>query len=187
VAEVMIDIETLSTRRDAAVIAIGMAAFTIDEGVIDTAGYSIDLKHVYGHISTSTFRWWMDQSEDAKKQSFSGRCTPYDAAVGLLSFLAKHDPETIWANSPTFDLVILQSWWDNMPATPAYPSVQHMTLPFLYKKERDCRTMFALASELGIEVPMWHGTAHNPVDDACNQARAVIAIRKELRRRSGWA
>lgn len=183
-AEVMIDIETLSISKHAAVIAVGMCAFTMDEGVIDSEGYYIDPKYVYGHVEPKTVKWWMtDATQQARDTSFGGKKTPYDAAWGLLTFMQRHKAETVWANSPSFDSVILMHWWQDMPANAGYPSINLRPFPITHRMERDVRTVQALAKELGIELPPWDGTAHNPVDDCCNQARSVIHIRKEIRRR----
>ena len=176
-AEVMIDIETLSTEKNAAIISIGVAAFTMQEGVIDSEGYYLDMKHVHGHIDPATVRWWMGQSESAREVSFGGRHTPYAAALALCAFFERHKPSAVWANSPTFDSVILGNWWKGVTHGPL------PAFPIPYKLERDVRTIRALAKELGIPETEWAGVAHNPVDDCCNQARDVIGIRKEIQRR----
>jgi hypothetical protein len=181
----MIDIETLSTSKHAAVMAIGMCAFNLEHGVIDSEGYYIDPKHVYGHVDPKTVQWWMAQPEQVRERVFNGKHNPYQAAYGLLTFVQRHKAAAVWANSPTFDSVILKHWWEDMPGTANYPTVRDQPFPLVYKKERDVRTLRALALELGIEETPWQGDAHNPVDDCCNQARDVIHIRKEIRRRMG--
>lgn len=173
----MLDIETLSTKPNAAVLSIGLAAFD-DERVIDTLGIQIDPEEVFGDISTSTVRFWVKQSAEAQVYSFEGKTSQYHAAWELGEFFRTHKPDEVWANSPQFDLIILESWWSELIERGSLP--RGTKLPWTYRQPRDCRTMFAEARRLGIEVDQSTGTLHNPVDDAANQARAIIQIRQML-------
>lgn len=172
---VMVDIETLSTRKDAVVISIGVAAFD-DSKVIQTAGWALDFAHlVEGHIDPKTVKWWSEQHECARTYSFNGRVRPAQAAGDFRMFLQQYGGEELWANDPTFDVVILRNWWDRAGGGGDFPS--H------YRHERSCRTIFAEARRLGhnIDSAWANGSvAHNPVDDAANQARGVILARKAL-------
>lgn len=175
---VMVDIETLSTMKDAAVISIGICAFNEDKGVIASAGWALDARDWTGNIDPSTIKWWTKQNEAARDFSFNGVERATSVAVGLKDFIrqwggGEAEDET-WANDPDFDLVILQSWWKRIAAIGPFP--------FHYRSARSCRTIWAEAKRLGIyyDPAAMHTVAHNPVDDACNQARAVIAVRKNL-------
>ena len=174
---VMIDLETLSTRKDAAIISIGLAAFD-DEFVIETAHARIKMSEVFGHIDPATVKWWSEQGDAARHAAFSGEDTQTRAISIVRDFFDRHQPTEVWANSPSFDCVILRSWWDGQPRTPLGK------YPISYRTERDVRTMLQYAKALKIPLPVWDGTAHNAMDDACNQARAIVTIEKELRRRS---
>ena len=183
---VMIDIETLSLKPNAAVISIGVAAFSIEEGVTDSSEWKLKLSNVYGHIDPDTVDWWMHQSDAAREDTFGGtlRHSPFSAATGLRDFLAAHGGKDalIWANSPSFDLVILRNWWENMPAGRAHPTIGDTPWPVSYRNERDFRTLVNLALDLDIDVSdCWLDTAHSAVGDACNQARAVAKIMRHLK------
>lgn len=185
---VMIDIETLSKNNDAFVLSIGMAAFD-DLNVVDTDGIAIDMNYGYGHIDPDTVKWWAGQSEAARHFSFSGTAWPYEAAAKMRNFLDSYGGKNalVWANSPSFDLVILKNWWRNMPtsrngaALPRPPG----DFPVTYKQERDMRTIKYIADQLGIDLTdLWTGVAHNPIEDAAMQARAVIRVMKAIKGRN---
>lgn len=168
---IMVDIETLSTAPDACIISIGVARFT-EHAVEDTRVWEISSKDWTGHIDPATIKWWMNQSDEAKAASFHGTISAMTAAFEFAAFVDGADE--VWANSPSFDIVILKSWWKRF--------VPGVHFPISYKAERDCRTIFAEASRLGIELGhAWHmGTAHSAVDDAANQARAIIEYHRQL-------
>jgi len=169
---VMVDIETLSTADDACVISIGLASFD-ENGVTDTAGFAIATIDWHGHIDPRTVKWWLQQSEAARAYSFSGDTSALTAAVKFKQFVEGADE--VWANSPQFDITILQNWWKRCSIA--------MAFPVHFRIHRDCRTIFAEAKRLGIELGDAYKmgtTAHNPVDDAANQARAIVEWRKHF-------
>jgi hypothetical protein len=182
--ELMIDLETLSTSTDpsAAVISIGICAFD-GGGILDSEGYAIRPDDWHGYIDPKTIRWWMDQSEDAKKFSFGGKIHDWVAAQALDAFIVKHLPsdthdQRVWAKDPDFDLVLLKAWLGRVNKRVVIPWRPH------YASYRSVRTVFDLARDFTGRDPMAEVgmyVAHNPVDDACAQARAVIAARDMLR------
>lgn len=176
---VMIDIETLGTRSDSAVISLGVALFD-ETGVLATDGWAIRPTDWIGRIDASTVAWWMEQSREARAFSATGAATALNVALGLHEFYAQHVPEETWANDPSFDVVILKHWWENVGNTYRHTMPR---FPVHYRAERSFRTIMAEAKRLGIETDSAYAmtaTAHNPVDDAANQARAVILVRQSL-------
>lgn len=171
---VMLDIETLSTDKHAAVLSIGAAVFDPINGVTHTDGWAIRLDKLTGHINPATVGWWMKQEEVAQEFSFKGTFRPSDAAVQLRDILA--DADELWARDPDFDCVILQHWWERTL------SISEIPWPVSFHKYRSCRTMAMIAKAKGIDTrDAWHGgTAHNPIEDAAGQARAVIMVLKAL-------
>ncbi len=169
----MLDLEALSARHDAAIISIGLVKFD-QAGVIDSAGWAFDLNKVTGHIDPGTVRWWMDQNEAAREFSFKGKEDPHQVAQHVKMFLAGTDE--VWANDPDFDHVILKSWWNALT-----PKVG--PFPIHHRAARSFRTLMAEARACSIDVEsaFQHMVAHNPIDDAAAQARAVILVRKALR------
>jgi hypothetical protein len=173
----MVDLETLSTRFDAAVVSIGVAIFN-DDQVIDTVGWALDPKSVHGHVDPGTVMWWMKQDEAAREFSFTGKYQSATVGFELKTLLAKHDVKEVWSKDPHFDHVILQAWWERVG------QAEHFNLgefPYHYRAPRSYRTLEAEAIRMGFETKDWEQynfVAHNPVDDAASQARAVIQMRK---------
>jgi hypothetical protein len=181
----MIDLETLSTQPDAAILSAGVAIFN-DSEVIDTCGWSLDLANVNGHIDPATLKWWMHEDRDAARPfSFRGTHKPFTFGYELKTFLAKHNPEEYWANDPEFDLVILRQWWrrQNAVATGEVPGLGEDPLGDRgYRKSRSYRTIIAECQRLGFDTSDLQGiyVAHDPVEDAASQARAVIKARQMI-------
>jgi exodeoxyribonuclease VIII len=180
----MLDLETLSLRPDAAVIAIGAAIFD-EQKVLHSEGWSLDLATVNGHVDMETLAWWLRQSDEAREAAFGGMLTPFNAAFGLKTFLAQHNPQEYWANDPEFDFVILKQWWARQNSLALADSRQlHIgDYPLggkTYLMSRSYRTIIAEAERLGYDTQFFRGmyVAHNPVDDAVSQARAVIEARR---------
>lgn len=170
----MIDIETLSTNKHAAVLSVGVVIFN-DTSILDSAGWAIQMESMEGHIDTGTLSWWMKQSEEARAFSFSGKHHAVSVASELRPYIT--DADEVWANDPDFDLTILQHWWERMPRLNAWP--------VSFRKYRSVRTMMMLAKRYYVATDhVWTGvTAHNPIDDAACQARAVIEALGALDRR----
>lgn len=176
--QMMLDLETLSLRPDAAVTAIGVAWFD-DTRVIDTAGWYMRHFDWDGHIDPGTVRWWMEQSDAARGAVCTGKAIAKTSALDLRSAIEAAQPTAVWANDPSFDVVILKHWWERR--------ITGLPFPISYKVERSCRTLFDMAKQYGIDYSSaWAGqTLHDPVSDAACQARAVIIVQNELRRRLG--
>lgn len=168
----MIDTETFSTRQDAAVISIGVCVFN-DSEIIDKL--YLPLRPTHGHIDTSTILWWMKQNDRARYDLIDAETIPDTHAASLLaSFAAAHNPEEVWANSPTFDLTILENWWERI-----FSSKITNPWPLHFRKYRDFRTIRALAKECDeLVVRTVPETAHNALSDAIAQAEYIIAQKK---------
>lgn len=182
----MIDLETLSTMPDAAIVAIGAAVFNSEQKVIDVGNWPILRGAWHGHIDPQTVEWWLNQSKEAQAVTFGpeGRVWPHVAAEGLVSLWERHSCATVWANDPHFDFVILESWWRREPLIQTISRPTGMPrFPFKYNSPRSYRTIRELAGKMGWTDEM-NGAArgmyvaHNAVEDACAQARAVIEMEK---------
>lgn len=173
----MIDLETLSTLPDAAVVSMGVAIFN-DDKILDSAGWALDPKSVHGHIDPKTVMWWMQQCEAAREFSFTGKYQSATAGYELKTLLAKYDVQEVWSKDPHFDHVILARWWDRVAKEEKYNLGE---FPYHYRAPRSYRTLEAEAIRMGhdpMQWAQWNYVAHNPVDDAVTQARAVIKMRQ---------
>ena len=81
-----------------------------------------------------------------------------DALIKLSNFLKDH--KYIWANSPSFDCIILEN---------AYKSC-NLEIPWKFWNLRDCRTVYDLGK---INLKSVSAVKHNALDDCYNQ---IIAL-----------
>jgi hypothetical protein len=97
-------------------------------------------------------------------------------------------------------VTILKNWWYRYreggkimaPVGVELQPIIGNPWPFKYNAPRDYRTIVGLAKRLGFTDAQYDAakgayTAHNAVEDACAQARAVIACEQYLHREAGPA
>ncbi len=173
----MIDIETLSSFPDAAVISLGLVGFD-DSTILHRETLAIGVEEWHGHIDPRTVKWWSEQEPAAVATSFRPErpCTAAFALLRLKEFAREFCKDECWANGPQFDLVILRSWWKRCANEDSFP--------VHYRTWRDCRTIWTLAKDKGIDLsPAWQlpGVAHDPGVDAERQATAVQLSLRGLR------
>lgn len=181
----MVDIETLSTSSDAAILSIGAVFFNPDVGILGDQFYaqiSAEEATRHGQVDGATLRWWMNQSPAAIEAAFNGQMSHQGALVAFSSFAANRymrgpGPETylrVWANGPSFDLTILEYAFRRA----------HLPVPWSYRAPRDVRTILNLP---GIVLPETPETlvAHHALDDALLQAGRVICAWQQIASRAG--
>ena len=166
----MLDLETLSTSPNTAVLSLGAVVF--DEKTIHrTEHITFDVQEqldVYKrHVSVKTVAWWIDQSV-AAKAVFAPR-DPMSLRGGLRlldTLLTAQDWEKVqvWSNGASFDLPILHTMYEAV----------HNDAPWRFYNERCYRTMEELYRD--VPKPAREGVEHNAVDDAVYQARHLQAV-----------
>ena len=66
--DIMLDLETMGTGTQAAIVAIGAVEFDLEKGILGEEFYrTVDLSSSIscgGIIDADTVLWWMQQSED---------------------------------------------------------------------------------------------------------------------------
>ena len=166
---VMLDLETMGTGPNAAIIAIGAVAFEPTGGLGSTFYRVVDLASSVeygGEIDVSTILWWKKQ-DDAARKEFARPSIHIHCALDDFSLWIKGQEFTtrgkIWGNGAAFDNVILRS---------AYVRAG-VEVPWQYSGDRCYRTIKATRPDIKI-APL--GTAHNALDDAMNQAKTLISI-----------
>lgn len=169
---VMIDIETLGTRYDSVVTAIGAVKMNGAGELIEFYNADLNYEEDTGFISPSTIRWWLTQDPLVIEKNLRGNVPLPMACRNLTQFLKGVDE--VWANSPTFDCIIMRSWFERLG----------VKCPWHYRAERDCRTMFAIGRELGVPYPL-NPNPHDALADAVAQAKYLLAIEAEIRRGAG--
>jgi len=174
--ETMVDIETLDTRPTSVVLSMAVVTFTQDEGPIDEAEYTLEIQSQIDRgrtISEDTLiNFWMQQCEEAKSRAFTTQRLDTDWALqNMIKTSLIGVP--IWANSPSFDLVIIEDLFRNYGI---------LETPWNYSKSRDVRT---LRAEANIE-PEWQpavqieGVRHTPTYDCLWQIELVRECRRRL-------
>lgn len=186
-ARIHIDLETLSTRPDAAVISIGAALFLPDatqphSQLHERIDFSDAMRH--GRADGDTIAWWFKQSDEARSAALSapidlcdalGRLH-YWAASWIAHFEQTGQPFDIMANGPAFDCIILHRLFHRVLKHPA---------PWKYWQERDYRTLRgqlkATLQRLGGDTtePERIG-AHNALMDATHQGRVIAILEARL-------
>jgi hypothetical protein len=167
---VMIDLETMSTANNAAIVSIGAVEFDPETNSLGRTFYRrIDLasSESFGlKIDPGTILWWLKQSDKAREELTKADSLTLDQA---LNDFAKWVPDkmTPWGNAASFDLTIL---------TNAYKAVDRGT-PWKYHNERCYRTIKVLHPNIKIERD---GIHHNALDDAISQANHLMDILKVM-------
>lgn len=175
-ADVMIDLETLSTRPDAAIISIGACWFNADLQQVGHPWHTrIDMADSIrsgGHVDGDTVRWWLRQSDAARASITEGCSNDIDDALqGLAMYLHSVAPQKevrVWGNGADFGLPILAS---------AYARADREQ-PWRYFNGRCLRTLRKLLPQ--VEAPAFEGTEHNAAHDAQHQARHAIALLRAM-------
>ena len=168
---VMLDLETLSTRPNAAIIAIGAVAFDPAAGVVlDTFEARIrpdSADSRGGHVEMATVAWWMRQPDAVRAQWDDDGHALGEALARFDRWLTwgPYDPNSaMWGNGAAFDNVVLAE---------AFRS-RGMLLPWSYKQDRCYRTLRALFPH--IEEPPFEGERHTALADAMHQAKHCMRL-----------
>lgn len=161
---VMIDLETYSTRYNAAIASIGAVKFQGDE-ILDTFYCTVaadSCKAMGLHFDKETLDWWSRQSKEARQALLKDNV---DLKTALREFAVWYGDRSLptWGNGAGFDNVIM----DN-----AYRSAG-MTRPWLPWEDRCFRTMKNIVN---IPIDARQGVYHNALDDAMHQTRHLIKI-----------
>ena len=168
--DIMIDLETMGSGPEAAIIAIGGVAMDLEEGQLGNHFYLVvDLESSVaagGVMDPATVTWWLRQSEAARSLFLESTTTvSIRAALKALSdwIAAQGDAPRIWGNGSSFDNVILASAYRRMG----------MPVPWRYLDERCYRTVKALHPHIQL---VRQGTHHNALHDALDQAKHLVRI-----------
>lgn len=155
----MIDLETFGRNPGCVIHQIGLVEFTDNEILrSDLLLPSIVEQMEQGLIvEPETLEWWLFQG--IPRHETAGRTTLASCFQILKDFF--HDADTIWANSPSFDLEIVKHFTQKIVTS----------FRWEYYKERDVRTLKAMLQLR--EIPPFQGQKHNALDDALHQVKIV--------------
>ena len=166
--DIMLDLETMGTDANAAIIAIGAVGFDINTRAIgDTFYVTVTLESSVKHggvIDPSTVLWWMEQGDEARS-GFSSATTSIEHALSQFSSWAGTQSSVsslrVWGNGAGFDNVVLGSAYKRLG----------MSAPWKFWNDRCYRTIKAQYPNVKLARM---GTHHNALDDAISQAKHLI-------------
>lgn len=180
---VVVDLETMSTKQDAAIIELGLVIFnhTGQEGttnVLEQWSSAINLESSMkygGTTDAGTLTWWMDpdRSEARDNWALSTKIS-LPAALNevalLLGNYSQFDPKPlIWGNGVNFDNAILKSAYERLD----------IRVPWGYRQDADFRTLKLLYKDV-VPEPAFVGTPHIALDDARHEAVWLSHILKHI-------
>jgi hypothetical protein len=172
----MIDLETLGTAPNAPVLSIGAVFFDPSTGELGrTFEESIDVEDAmqFGRLSGSTFKWWMAQSDEARKAAIRGTKPAAEVFGAFVRFAGNGFNLRPWGNGASFDISIMDY---------AIPRILNRPAPWKFWNIRDCRTVKEMADGVvpDYAVPR-EGTHHTALADAVYQAKWVSHYWQNLR------
>jgi len=169
--DVMLDLETLSTRPDATILTFGACKFSPynQDDIVDGIYFRIDIDgqiKLGRHVDDNTIEWWGRQAEDVREEALGegNRISIEQFTQELNRFIVGCD--NIWAQGPVFDIVILENLYRQMG----------LPCPWQFWQIRDSRT---LLSTLGDPREKNKAGLHNALEDAVSQAQAVQYVFKQ--------
>jgi hypothetical protein len=172
---VMLDLETMSTAPNAAIVQIGAVRFDpmesttwIRQGRFERTVALQSSLLAGGVIDPETVAWWRRQEETARF-AITADAFPLDIA---LSAFTRWFPKgaTIWSHGAAFDVPVLDH---------AYRSLG-LVAPWGYRDIRDTRTLYSLAEQLAGWKRPEHLTTHCALADALDQAGDVQSAYQAL-------
>jgi exodeoxyribonuclease VIII len=162
---IMVDLETMSTRSHAAICSIGAVKFEGSK-ILDTFYCTVDLascKDAGMHISKATVEWWSKQNKEALRELTRNNISLQEALDKFeLWFGPKSLP--IWGNGAVFDNTILGNAYFITGREPPWKCWDDRCY-------RTAKSMFNWITEDKRE-----GTYHNALDDAMHQTKHLIKI-----------
>ncbi len=162
----MLDLETMGTATDSAIIAIGAVKFD-SEKTTEEFYINISLESCVNHglkIDANTIMWWLSQSKEAQ-EVFEKDNVELSKALMDFNFFVDKDTQ-VWGNSAAFDNSILINAYKAIGKNP----------PWKFWDDMCYRTVKNLNKNIKLER---EGTHHNALDDAKSQALHLIEIFKQ--------
>ena len=173
--DIMIDLETLATTPDAAILTIGAIKFDpfgddIAEATSNKFYVKVDIDscdHLGLRTCEDTVSWWANQSKEAQDEAFStdNRIPIEDAMHQLYKFC--WGAKRIWSHGAGFDVIICEHIYRKL----------NKAIPWNFWMVRDTRTLF----DIGIDPERPPVLKHHALEDAWNQAVGVQNVFKKLR------
>lgn len=165
------DLETLGTRYDSTILAIGVAVVSDTSGLLCSNVFypCLDEQDSIQHIDHNTISWWMKQSEEARRLTFVSKEAriPFSTCLHSIGrMIDLNQVEEVWGNGPLMDIALIE----NMALSLDMSSM----VPWNFRQVRDLRTLRMLSPDISRHEPQ---VAHSAQHDAIAQglwAREMI-------------
>lgn len=168
--DIVLDIETLSTRPDAVILTIGAVKFSPFEDHIDADNgfhvrINVDEQIVLGrHVSEDTLAWWGTQPQEVREDAMGDdRLSITESLAKLNKFLVGSNE--IWVQGPVFDIATLENLYRQVNSPP----------PWHYWNIRDSRTLFGVHGDPRVKSTK----AHNALEDCIIQGKAIQQVYRD--------
>jgi hypothetical protein len=169
---IMLDLETMSTDPNAAIVSIGAVAIDFENNRLGEEFYRrISLESAMqsgGIVDASTVIWWLQQSEPARREIYSATADIRRACEAFTQYVSEiGDPAQmrIWGDGAAFDNVLLSCTYKRIG----------LERPWKFWNDRCYRTIKNTYKDIKAAD---FGTAHNALDDAKAQALHLLNIFK---------
>lgn len=173
-SDIMIDLETLSTSPNAAVLTIGAIKFDPFNNELENPScekfyVKVDIDscdELELDVSNDTLDWWSKQSKEAQEEAFSteGRIHIREAFNKFYKFC--WGAKRVWSHGAAFDTVICENIFRKL----------NKAVPWSFWEVRDTRTLF----DLGIDPQRPPVLKHHALEDAWNQTVGVQNVFQRL-------
>lgn len=162
---IMLDLETMGTRANAPIIAVGAVKFDMG-GVGETFYATVSLTDAVSSgavIDPKTVLWWMQQSDVARRE-FAREGGDLRTVLTEFSDWVGSSIAGMWGNGASFDNTILAETYTRAG----------LRAPWMFWQDRCYRTVKNMYP--GIQMDERSGTHHNALDDAMTQAQHLVRI-----------
>lgn len=170
----MVDIETMGTDHNAAIMSIAAVEFNFDGETGQSFYQTVSLQSCLDiglKMDADTIYWWLTQPEPARMAIASPVPLPIDVVLqDFVAWIGKREYQ-VWGNSPQFDLVILENAFKKC----------NLELPWKFYNERDVRTLVSLAPAIKALQIQLLGTAHDALKDCYAQIKYCTEIWNQLK------
>lgn len=177
--DVMLDIETMSTRLDALVLSIGAVEFTLHAAGPKVHTRMLLVLHwqqqllLGRHVHQDTQRWWAQQTDEARAHWTHPSVPPLPVEASLTELgqylytagVARKGGSKLWANGAVFDVGVLEH---------LYAQLGSNQPPWYYSNVRDARTVYGVCGHVrqATDTMLQQEQelhSHSPVDDCVSQ------------------
>ena len=169
----MVDLETLATTPNAAILSLGAVTFDPNsDHIYDTLYYRVELESFDGldsYIDDGTIEWWSKQDPAAQEEAFDPNDRVDIRTVMDEFYKFCMGSSKFWSHGSTFDIIILEHYYRQIGKP----------YPWKFWEVRDTRTLF----DLGMDPEMPQANKHHALEDALRQAIGVQNMFRKLGRK----